>query len=652
MSTSEEIIVNAVLAGVREYNANAASVAASNEEMAASTKMVGDAAATTTKRSYLMNQAMFTVRRLMYGTTLAVLGLGIEATKMGFNFDKGMQVARVSMKGFLPTTQAVNEELNRLYNFAAYTPFQFQDIVLATRKILPFVDNVKTANQLIHDLVDSLAAMGLTTGAALNRGALALNHMLSLGRVTGLTVNQLTRDNIPLLLALAKYYGVTTEQIREMVKQGLIPATAGIKALHQYITTTPGYINAAMKIATKSLTGAFTTFKDIIMKSFGSAEGGLFSGLQHILQGVDVALAPLLAGGKNISLYQLAQAFDQVLSPKTHTVIYLFTLFKGVLDGVIFDIHLLSKALSIVLYPLDLFSHGGGDAQWVMHLFGLAIGTAIVLLGLYKTGLMIAVVAQTLWTAATKVGAAATFLYEVWILRAEYAQLLLSKAQVVGAVIMGIWEAATLLGAEAVTALTLAILANPFAWLAGLIVLVVAGLVILYFKWKFFHDLVNNTFNWVVSHWKLLAALLVAPFAVAAYEIYKHWDTIKKYVEDVYNWIVKKIHTITGLFGRLYDHIPGHGLISGALHLIPGLASGGTVTNQGLTWVGESGPELLSLPRGASVLPLDDSARKGGMMSGILENLVLKIDPADIHMDGKKVGNIVFKHYSLAKAHA
>ena len=36
---------------------------------------------------------------------------------------------------------------------------------------------------------------------------------------------------------------------------------------------------------------------------------------------------------------------------------------------------------------------------------------------------------------------------------------------------------------------------------------------------------------------------------------------------------------------------------------IPGMAEGGTVTRPGLSWVGERGPELLNLPRGAQVIP-------------------------------------------------
>lgn len=44
----------------------------------------------------------------------------------------------------------------------------------------------------------------------------------------------------------------------------------------------------------------------------------------------------------------------------------------------------------------------------------------------------------------------------------------------------------------------------------------------------------------------------------------------------------------------------------------PGLATGGTVTGSGWTWVGEDGPELLKLPRGSQVIPNYDAPRFGG----------------------------------------
>ena len=58
------------------------------------------------------------------------------------------------------------------------------------------------------------------------------------------------------------------------------------------------------------------------------------------------------------------------------------------------------------------------------------------------------------------------------------------------------------------------------------------------------------------------------------------------------------------------------------LQKIPGLATGGTVTSSGKNpvLVGERGPEVLSLGRGATVTPLDHPSLNG---SGGVVNLVV-----------------------------
>ncbi|MEJ8546632.1 phage tail tape measure protein [Brevibacillus borstelensis] len=49
----------------------------------------------------------------------------------------------------------------------------------------------------------------------------------------------------------------------------------------------------------------------------------------------------------------------------------------------------------------------------------------------------------------------------------------------------------------------------------------------------------------------------------------------------------------------------------------PGLATGGTVTQSGWTWVGEKGPELLNLPRGSQVIPNYDLPRVGSSSQSV-----------------------------------
>ena len=58
------------------------------------------------------------------------------------------------------------------------------------------------------------------------------------------------------------------------------------------------------------------------------------------------------------------------------------------------------------------------------------------------------------------------------------------------------------------------------------------------------------------------------------------------------------------------------GAVKNATPDIPKYASGTVYHAGGLAWVGEQGPELVSLPRGAQVYTADQSARIAGVAGG------------------------------------
>lgn len=99
------------------------------------------------------------------------------------------------------------------------------------------------------------------------------------------------------------------------------------------------------------------------------------------------------------------------------------------------------------------------------------------------------------------------------------------------------------------------------------------------------------------------------------------------------NGLARGIEAVLSLGGMLGDwnwgEIPTVGLVDipaltgGA---VPGAATGGTVTGSGTVLIGEEGPELLQLPRGASVVPLDhpaaaDLSRSGSGSSVTINNI-------------------------------
>lgn len=150
---------------------------------------------------------------------------------------------------------------------------------------------------------------------------------------------------------------------------------------------------------------------------------------------------------------------------------------------------------------------------------------------------------------------------------------------------------------------------------------------------------------------------LLAALGVAIYEVHKHWDRIQAAWDWGMDWLLAKIlgfidaferawSSVAGFFGSIWDSLVATienafdkikswinkiiekinsliefyntysqyfaeflGLPSIKMSKIPLLASGGTVVQSGLAIVGERGPELLSLPAGAQVIPLNTAGK-------------------------------------------
>jgi TP901 family phage tail tape measure protein len=213
----------------------------------------------------------------------------------------------------------------------------------------------------------------------------------------------------------------------------------------------------------------------------------------------------------------------------------------------------------------------------------------------------------------------------------------------------------------------LALLTNPWS-LA--IMAIVTLIVIMITHWKQTKAIIMDVFNWAKNNWPLLAIIITGGLAWPIIMIAKHWkafigffeglpklfenifEAIGKFIMSPFEWAIHGVEKLWKKFMKL----PGVGTIisigtkvlgiasnplgaiGGALG-IPGLAQGGTVLSTGSVMVGEKGPEILNLPRGASVKPLG-----GTQAQGFGENGPIFISKSELYLEGKMIDEAVGRY--------
>jgi hypothetical protein len=142
--------------------------------------------------------------------------------------------------------------------------------------------------------------------------------------------------------------------------------------------------------------------------------------------------------------------------------------------------------------------------------------------------------------------------------------------------------------------------------------------------WSSIKNGVSSAYNWVVTKGNAIVGWVKALPGRISKAAVGMWDGIKNSFRGAMNWII-------GKWNRLSFSLPSvstpFGTIGGQSLETPDikyLAKGGTIDQSGLAMVGDAGPELLNLPRGAQVTPL--AAMQGG---GREDVLVIDVRGAD-----------------------
>lgn len=722
---TERAVIETIIVGGPQVVSTLDAESAATTRLERATERAGLAMQRTARRGFLMTQALFTMRRLTYMFTLGIVASTVALAKWGFDFNSQFQKGQLSLTKLLHGSKAANIELDKLFNLAATTPFQFKDMITAGTTMIAFGFSVNQTNRALRDLSDVLVGTNKVSPAALNRISQALGHMMSIGHATGQVLQQLARDGIPNVYeAIKQYFHLTPAQMARGIGALHLPADQVLKAIETYIEGSSLH-GLAAKSQNSTLSGVFSSFKDYASRIMGDIEKRPFNFFQRTFARINPVLARMEKGFRTGGFKGMWDALTQgkpngverdleLLGSTLERMWRILT--KSLIPAISFWFKVLKPVLAILLVlnqTLGWFAHHSTVTKLILialigeyirlkiavlrlwmvtkigiwkkiimesFLFWKQIGELIVITSrmiYWQLRLIWVTRAQIIMTIRAKLTAyAAAFALKfqtLWAIKDRIALIALRIATWGLVVATAAWEAilailaptlaiveaemiagtaaaegltfgmigafvaSTLLAAGAAAlAAVMAIL--PSTWIAlGIIALSVA-----LYELIVHFDAVKT---WVRHNWVAIGTALLGPVFYVGVMVFRVFERVKDKIANTAEWIVRKarhvwhvLKSIFNPFGIFND--PGANLRNKMIdaQLAQNRQRGMSMIPQ-LNAVHLPGNSTLAPISGGGIVPTQSFMPNG-----------ITITAAPVHLDGKKVAEVVFKHKDDVRA--
>lgn len=190
---------------------------------------------------------------------------------------------------------------------------------------------------------------------------------------------------------------------------------------------------------------------------------------------------------------------------------------------------------------------------------------------------------------------------------------------------------------------------GPVGWViatvVGLVALIVAN-------WETVRDttmaIIGGVATWLSDAWDGIKTTAINAFQSVKDRVLGIWDGIKTGIKDTINGIIGFINRMIRAWNDLSFGVGGGTFLGKKIPrlefgtpnipTIPKLQDGGDLLSSGAVLVGERGPELLNLPRGARVTPLERSDGDGETKI-IVENMYVR-DDSDIKKIARELDSL------------
>jgi tape measure domain-containing protein len=156
----------------------------------------------------------------------AIAGLGGAALVSAGKFEQ----TRIAFETMLGSAEKADAYLAKLRDFAASTPFEFNDLTEAAKRLMALGFSADQVLPMLRTVGDAVAGLG---GGApmIDRVTLALGQMQAKGKVSAQEMNQLAESGIPAWELLAKKIGVSIPEAMAKAEAGAISSATAIPAI-------------------------------------------------------------------------------------------------------------------------------------------------------------------------------------------------------------------------------------------------------------------------------------------------------------------------------------------------------------------------------------------------------------------------------------
>lgn len=217
-------------------------------------------------------------------------------------------------KDTLEAAKQMSGESDRLLKqfqlLAVASPFTTTDIAEGFRMAQVYGFSAKEAEKLTNATVDLAAGLGLS-GFEIAGIIQPLGQMQQVGRANLQDLKQLASRGVPVFEVLAKEFGVTTERLRDMISDGVIPADRAINAI---VESFGKDFKGAAAASTRSLSGLLSTAQDLRATSLREFFTPIFEAVLFAKNEGDFSLADMLSIENLETTIANAKRFGQAIA--------------------------------------------------------------------------------------------------------------------------------------------------------------------------------------------------------------------------------------------------------------------------------------------------------------------------------------------------